>query len=61
MNDYDFDFMYFTSMWEDWGGDPEDEEFDEDDFADDYDFPDDDDDALELGFDPYAGCYSYDC
>ena len=34
-----------------------DEEYDEDDAEDDYCEPDD----LELGFNPYMGCYDYDC
>lgn len=37
------------------------EEDEEEDIVFDEDFEDFDDDSLEMGFDPYEGCYTYDC
>lgn len=36
-------------------------EYFEDDFEDDCDHEDNEPDADEVGFDPYEGCYTYDC
>ena len=52
-----FDYAYGTGFEEDEERDfflEEEEEFEEEEF-------DDDSWDLEVGFDPYEGCYSYDC
>lgn len=50
--EYEYDFDDYFSDAED--------TFDEEEYVDDMDFDDDGWD-LEVGFDPYMGCYSDDC
>ena len=59
---YDFteDVEYEHCCFNEWGhADTEVAPCDDPDFDDDYEEPDDID--SDLGYDPYAGCYTYDC